>query len=317
MSKYDLEFVPNPFGFINLGATCYFNSLLQSIISCPILLKTIMKHKDEEKYKENLIIQDLIKMHEIMISKEYDENLKMRFFHTLAPTIWKKVFTKAMQRKDNIKFSPGQECAREGFHLFLEALDGLEEIQKLFLHRYQTLILCEFCNDWVVDKKCEYSLFEIQPNLKTHQHPRFKEIDPHYNKERPLLEFLNKQNSYVDEDFRCPKCNEKGTKFQTTRLIMIPEILVVLSKKYDMFGRRKSYETTPFPENLEFSSNNKNKLNYKAVSRIEHMGNMGGGHYNCHSLRKDGNWYKLDDSQVSPGSFISTPNTYLVFYHIA
>jgi ubiquitin C-terminal hydrolase len=321
--NYNLDYVPEPFGFRNLGATCYFNSLLQSIISCPIFIKTLIKNKEADDYKDNPVVQSMMQMHIVMSDPDTSAKDKSKFFLDLAPTVWRDVFTKAMTRKDHIKFTPGQECAREGFHLFLESLDGLSEIQNLFLHRYQTLIFCHDCNDWVVNKECEYSLFEVQPNLISPQLSRFKEIDPNYNKVRPLEDFLHKQTSYVDEFHRCPKCKKAESRYQITRLTMIPEILVVLSKKYDMRGQRKSHEVTNFPDVMKFGGKEEKEgkmheftLNYKAVSRIEHMGSMGGGHYNCHSIRKDGKWYLLDDSRVGPGEFKPTSNTYLVFYHV-
>ena len=321
MNKYDVRFVPEPFGFINLGATCYFNALLQSIIICPSFTRVLVENKEVKEYKENAIVGSLVEMAEIMNNDAIPKDDKIIFFKSLAPTIWKAVFAKAMLRQDNIKFTPGQECAREGFHLFLEALDGLSDIQNLFLHRYQTLIFCQDCNKWVVNKECEYSMFEVQPSLISPQHPRFQNIDPNYNMKRPLDEFITKQNSYVDADFKCPECSKKQSMFLTTRLLMVPEILVVLSKKYDTQGLNKTNTVTDYTSELKFKGkNDKNEsveMVYKAVAQIEHMGQMGGGHYNCHALRKDGKWYKLDDSRVSAGEFKPTSNTYIVFYHFS
>jgi ubiquitin C-terminal hydrolase len=161
-------------------------------------------------------------------------------------------------------------------------------------------------------------MFEVQPSLISPQLPRFQGIDPHYNLTRPLEDFITKQNSYVDADFKCPRCNQKQSMFQTTRLKLIPEILVVLSKKYDIQGLRKTDTVTDFPAELKFSGMDKSvSIKYKAVSQIEHMGTMGGGHYNCNAMRKDGKWYTLDDTSVREGAFKPTSNTYLVFYHFA
>jgi ubiquitin C-terminal hydrolase len=321
MNKYEAKYVPEPFGFINLGATCYFNALLQSIISCPSFTRILVENKEVKEYKENTIAVSLVEMTEIMNNDAIPKDDKAAFFKSLAPTVWRQVFAKARLRQDNVKFTPGQECAREGFHLFLESLSGLSEIQNLFLHRYQTLIFCQDCNKWVVNKECEYSMFEVQPSLISYQHPRFQGIDPFFNLKRPLGDFIKKQNSCVDEDFKCPLCIKKQSMFQTTRLLMIPEILVVLSKKYDILGRRKTNTITDFPSELNFSGKGDDRdsvhMEYKAVAQIEHIGHMGGGHYNCNAMRKDGKWYKLDDSSVSAGEFKPTTNTYLVFYHFA
>ena len=319
MKKYDIAFVHMPFGFVNLGATCYFNALLQSIISCPAFEKVLIANRDVDEYKKNPVVQTMLTMYDMLaqnsVGGDNEQNLK-----NIAPMVWKSVFDKAMTRKDNVKFTPGQECVREGFHLFLESLDGLDEIQNLFLHRYQTLIFCQDCDDWVVDKECEYTMFEVQSNLTSPQLPRFRNIDPNYEKVRPLDQFLMKQNNYVDKFHKCPKCGKLDERFQTTRLIMIPEILVVLSKKYDMGGRCKSYDVTDFPEVMRFNGKDDDgksvPMVYQAVSRIEHIGSMSGGHYNCHALRNDKKWYLLDDSIVSEGLFKSTSNTYMVFYHL-
>ena len=68
-------------------------------------------------------------------------------------------------------------------------------------------------------------------------------------------------------------------------------------------------------EKLEFEGVDK-PLKYTAVARIEHYGNMNGGHYMCHALRGDGKWYCFNDSNVSEGSFEVTPNTYIVIYNL-
>lgn len=322
--RYDADFVPPSFGCVNLGATCYFNALFQSIISCPAFTKVLIEHRDMAEYKSNPVVRDMLAMYDIAFDRNLDPAQQAIMLRNFAPTIWRSVFDKASLRQDNVKFTNGQECAREGFHLFLEALDGLHDIQNLFLHRYQTLIFCADCDDWVVNTECEYTMFEVQPSLSSPQNPMFRNVDPNYGKKRPLDQFLKKQNSCTDEFFKCPRCNKADIKFQTTRLVMIPEILVVLAKKYDG-GMRKSHEITDFPEMMAFDGKKTDDAKaddepipmiYRAVSQIEHMGSMAGGHYNCHALRQGNEWYCLDDTHVSGGRFGPTPNTYLVFYHI-
>jgi len=66
----------------------------------------------------------------------------------------------------------------------------------------------------------------------------------------------------VDKDYRCPKCNVKSEKFMKIKLRMLPEILVVMSKKYihDKQGRSRKLDTmTNFPQTLEFNGSSDGK----------------------------------------------------------
>jgi len=193
--------------------------------------------------------------------------------------------------------------------LFLNLMDYLPEVKRLFKHRYKTQITCDSCKKFVVNKVEENLTFEVPPDLKTEQHERFKYVDINYNKSLPLNEFLRKQNGSVDENFICPECSGKNHKFKSVILTMIPEILPIVIKKY--------YEKklTPFPAYLEFvSASKEKKLIYKLVAQSEHSGNMQGGHYWAIGLRADG-WKLLNDSSVSDGTPGPTHNTYLLFYH--
>lgn len=304
-----------PYGFRNLGATCYFNALLQGILSCRSFKETILQNQNKEEYVNNEVAKKFVELYNIMSDDTLDDSQKSAVHMNFAPQIWREVFACAMKRQDNVKFTPGQECVREGFHLLLESMDGLKEVEKLFNHRYRTLIYCKNCDDWVVKKDDEYSLFEVQPNLKSQQLPEFKNIDPLFNQARPLVDFIQKQNSYVDDDFRCPRCKQKKAMFQTTKLIMIPKILPILAKKYGIDGRRKSLEVTPFPIAMEVKDKFNGVMEYNAVCQIEHMGNMNGGHYNCRAFRNN-DWYLIDDSRYTKAPFMPTKNTYLVFYEL-
>ena len=148
---------------------------------------------------------------------------------------------------------------------------------------------------------------------------KFKEIDKYYDTALPLNDFLFKQNGFIDADCICPNvsCKKKGSKFKTTTLIMIPEILTVVLKKY------KYKLLTPFPAKLEFlAKGGTKKLIYILVAQSEHSGGMSGGHYWAICLRKSDNtinskmvWKTLNDSSVSDGTPGPTINSYILFYN--
>jgi ubiquitin C-terminal hydrolase len=213
------------------------------------------------------------------------------------------------------EFDIGQQCAREGYHYLMESLEDFEGIQNLFLHRYQTILYCFDCKGWVSKVECNYSLFEVQANLKTEQLERFKHID---ESSMDMNQFLSRQDGYVDKDYRCPNCRVASEKYRRTVLVMAPEILVVMAKKYTPEQKLDIY--TDFPKTLTFKGRDQKKdklfpMRYEAVAQIEHIGDLNGGHYWAICRRNDG-WYNINDTNVSKSEFKPTKNTYIVMYHI-
>jgi ubiquitin C-terminal hydrolase len=331
------------FGFNNLGFTCYFNALLQGMLSCTAFTEELIQRKDDEKYDSNPVTQHIIQLIELAMHYKtlLDRNksgedktaaiksAELRL-NNLSPTIWRNMimFLHVQKKKQIQTFSTGQQCAREGYHFLMESLEDFDGIQNLFLHRYRSLIYCFDCEKWVSKKEDNYSLFEVQANLKTEQLERFKQLD---DSTVDMNQFLTRQDGYIDKDYRCPECEAtkkpdenavnpkpRTEKYSRTVLVMAPEILVVMSKKYTMEQKLDVY--TEFPKTLTFKGHDKKKdksfpMHYEAVAQIEHTGGLNGGHYWAVCRRNDG-WYNLNDNRVTKSEFGPTKNTYIVIYHI-
>lgn len=307
-----------PSGFINLGATCYFNALLQSILSCTSFIDIIFNER--ETFNHNSITRLIINY--IENNRDYERlsrkgnsetklNILKNKLNNFAPVIWKEMIT-VLCKKKNIQeqtFMQGQQCAGEGFYYLLESMEMFPIIQKLFLHRYKSLIHCFECKKWISDVESLYSLFDVEANLNSEQLDKFNKY--HINSEN-MNEFISKHSSYV-EGFKCNTCKKKDDKFKLNVLVMVPEILVVMSKKYTK--EKKLDIHTEFPKQMIFNGT-KNKMTYEAVAQIEHEGGKNGGHYWAIVKRKNG-WFKINDMLVSPAEFQPTKNTYIVFYHLS
>jgi ubiquitin C-terminal hydrolase len=321
--EYNKNLEMLPFGFKNWGATCYFNSLIQSLMSCTSFVEELSQSK---KYKTNPVSKLFIDMiennryYEDLYHKLKENNTEIntllrdtkKKLNLYGSEIWKTMVIALCEKKkiSHQSFMQGMQCVGEGFHYLLESMELFHKIQNLFMHRYKSLIHCYVCDEWVSDVDCMYSLFEIDPEFKTEQLEKFKK---YHIKTDTLNKYLAKQSGYVDADFICPKCKTKDERYIVNLLVMVPKILVVMSKKYTPDQKLDVY--TDFPERMEFKGNDNKPMYYEAVAQIEHTGGLNGGHYWAICKRK-GKWFNLNDMSVSPSEFKPTNNTYVVFYHL-
>lgn len=97
-----------PSGFINLGATCYFNALLQSILSCTSFIDIIFNER--EIFNNNSITRLIVNY--IEDNKEYERlshkgnsetklNILKNKLNNFAPVIWKEMIALLCKKKEH------------------------------------------------------------------------------------------------------------------------------------------------------------------------------------------------------------------------
>ncbi len=303
LCRYDSAHSLVPVGFHNLGFTCYYNSLLQSLLSCTALIQELASNKSNDELLKlfNYLINKFIVLAKYPVPEHIEE------IQRLGPLSWRAMIQKLARKSPEFAhFAMGQQCAAEGFSLLLQSIEEHHNIQNLFMYRRRNKLFCPDCKSCFSQVDEMQNIFEVEPQAIVTA-----------SKSKNLNEFLLNQHETVDADCVCSKCGVRGEKQKTSTLVMIPEILFVMSKKYKYEeGRGEKLDVyTDFPETLIFNAKKGLELKYEAVAQIEHFGGLNGGHYYAICKRKGG-WFCLNDTHVAPAKFEPTNNTYIVLYHV-
>lgn len=165
-------FLPNPYGLYNTGSICYFNSLIQVLISCTSLHEWARcKKKEDNKMKTefaNFIIN----------SNEPNSNISSHLLSVL--------------KKYLPNFGNGQESASEALALLLNTIND-KSLNKLFIHRFRYNIKCMSCQyitDQICDHSIQFELFHVS----------------NITKEDILFQ------KTILSDYKCDKCNHIGAE---------------------------------------------------------------------------------------------------------
>lgn len=193
---YNSEHTPVAQGMRNIGSTCYFNSMLQCILSCPSIYARSKESPD--------VFAKIIKtLFDHAIAGQSTDRDCMQVYNAMLAT--------ALKNKENL--SHGQQDAHEGLMMLAELFMQIPPIYKLFLHRYQVTVTCNDCGEQVSETKDANIAIAVQLESVTERSISYEES--------------------VLEDYKCPKCSSMAAKTRVARLKLAPTILVLVFKKYD------------------------------------------------------------------------------------
>jgi len=130
----------------------------------------------------------------------------------------------------------------------------------------------------------------------------------------------------------CPHCNDKVNAFKKINIWIPSKIIIIQIKRFihnftangysaSKLNNMIEYPITDFKINDYMSeySSNMGDFTYDLISVTNHIGNMGGGHYYSYVKSiTDGNWYCMDDDNVTQiqEEHIVTSNAYMLFYKL-
>jgi ubiquitin C-terminal hydrolase len=302
----DAEMVP-PNGFINTGAICWFNSMLQALLSLTSLTEIMLKCEDDFIMKP--LGRSYIELIKAINNNEDVSQHNLRVLNAFRDELGNKKF----------KFltSNGQECANEGFILFIDALK-CKRVEHIFESIYRAEIKCPQCGSTKIERVKSIQVpFYTDRNISVDQ----------------FTGYLKCHRSDV-LDYECPghdvtvgiedEPNTKSVVHERIPIVKVVETAVrhgeVIVVNFNrMFNRKRSYPTT-----LTFKGINNTTIKYELVATIEHSGhvtmNYSSGHYWSRAVRADENgdreWCKLNDSSANKCDDKINDSESMLFYHM-
>jgi ubiquitin C-terminal hydrolase len=115
--RWDIQYLPEPTGFPNFGNTCYLNSMLQTLISCPAIMQVLktIENTNPEQYQNNPIVNSLLNL--------WKKTLDKTAVADDVKSFWRAMLIVARSKNDRVKIDMGgQQDPHEGLMMCLVKL---------------------------------------------------------------------------------------------------------------------------------------------------------------------------------------------------
>ncbi|XP_045213600.1 ubiquitin carboxyl-terminal hydrolase 22-like [Mercenaria mercenaria] len=340
-------------GLINLGNTCFMNSIVQALIHTPVLREYFLADKHvcqmSKEANEQCLVCELSRIFQEFYSGISSTYIPFRLLHL--------VWTSA-------RHLAGYE-QQDAHEFLIAALDLLHRhciagsngrssnsphncqciIDQIFTGGLQSDVTCQHCNNvsTTIDPIWDISL-DLGPGLYNGSHPApitgYSNSPGNYDP-TSLLDCLKRftKPEHLGSSAKI-KCSSCGCYQESTKQLTMKKLPIVACFHLKRFehstGYHKKISTyVSFPEELDmtpFMSSSKTNINgsvhnstkglscknkYSLFAVVNHSGTIECGHYTCFIRQHKNQWFKCDDHLITralPQEVLNSEG-YLLFYH--
>ena len=283
-------------GFINLGNTCYANSMLQALSILPELWNQFPSEigSTPPLLNQFLIIMTWLKRHKTSID----------------PSGFPRALSGKMSLIHNHPFNFNtQQDVPEILQVLLDEITGTSVLANNFLKStIRTSISCTSC---LCDSENEESISILQ-------------VPTENTISRSIQTLLKSEVLQGDNSWFCPGCQTKRESLKDSRIVTCADILVIQLKHFQLSNGHVSKDTrivSCYPDVLKIPVHADDNITlnqqYSLVATINHSGNLQSGHYwaniKPHSSHE---WLSCNDNRVAPinAESVNNATSYVLFF---